>query len=71
MVISRPGLLPETRSGSMVLLQLGSAMSVTHGAMKGHMDALDLGCILWSRRCQRAKIPQDLDDFEQQQGVLE
>lgn len=46
-------------------------MSVAHGAIKGHIDALDLGCILWPRRYQRVKMPQDLYDSEKQQGVLE
>lgn len=46
-------------------------MFVAHGAIKGHMDALDLGCILWPRRYQRVKMPQDLFDSKQQQGVLE
>ncbi|MEJ1284940.1 hypothetical protein NN561_015930 [Cricetulus griseus] len=43
---TRPWVVARIMSGSMALSQLGSVMSVAHGAIKGYMDAQDLGFIL-------------------------
>lgn len=44
---SDPRLLLGTMSGTMVLSQSVTVMSVAYGASKGHTDAWGLGCILW------------------------